>query len=74
MKRGALTSLLAMGARGARGEEDGGSVHENDETLPYDPGEMLAGVDTHIRRAEELLAGSLPPDTVDYEPPGTPAN
>ncbi len=39
------------------------------ELLPYDPAELLRGVDTQIRRAEELLSGNFPPDTVDYEPP-----
>jgi len=39
------------------------------EQLPYDPVELRAGVDTQIRRAEALLRGGFPEDTVDYQPP-----
>jgi hypothetical protein len=39
------------------------------ETLAYDPAELLAGDDTQIRRADELLAAGFPPDSVDYAPP-----
>lgn len=39
------------------------------ETLAYDPDELLAGVDTQIRRAAELLTAGFPPESVDYEPP-----
>ncbi|MFN0126388.1 MAG: S41 family peptidase [Verrucomicrobiales bacterium] len=39
------------------------------QVLPYDPGEMLAGIDTQIRRAEQLLQIGFPPDSIDYQPP-----
>src|SRR4029079_1993416 len=41
------------------------------EVVPYDPKDLLAGVDTQIRRAEELLSKGFPADIVDYEPPKT---
>jgi hypothetical protein len=41
------------------------------EVVPYDAKELLAGVDTQIRRAEELLSKGFPADIVDYEPPKT---
>lgn len=43
------------------------------ETLAYSPEELLAGIDTQIRRAEDLLQTGFPPDAVDYAPPGSPA-
>ena len=39
------------------------------ETVPYDPRELARGIDTQIRRAEELLAKGFPADEVDYVPP-----
>jgi C-terminal processing protease CtpA/Prc len=38
------------------------------EVVAYDPKDLIAGVDTQIRRAEELLTKGFPPDVVDYEP------
>jgi C-terminal processing protease CtpA/Prc len=38
------------------------------EVVPYDPKDLEAGVDTQIRRAEELLA-KFPQDRVPYKPP-----
>jgi C-terminal processing protease CtpA/Prc len=40
------------------------------EVVAYDPKDLANGVDTQIRRAEELLTKGFPPDVVDYEPPG----
>jgi carboxyl-terminal processing protease len=40
------------------------------EITPYDPAELLEGVDTQIRRAEELLQNGFPKGAVPYEPPG----
>ena len=39
------------------------------EVVPYDGAELLKGVDTQIRRAEELLKGGFPKGVVPYEPP-----
>jgi C-terminal processing protease CtpA/Prc len=36
------------------------------EVVPYDPKELLAAVDTQIRRADELLTAGLPEDKVPY--------
>ncbi|HEY9173650.1 MAG TPA: S41 family peptidase [Verrucomicrobiae bacterium] len=37
------------------------------ETVAYDPAELACGVDTQIRRAEELLKRGLPRDKVSFE-------
>ncbi len=42
------------------------------EVVPYDPKELAAGIDTQIRRAEELLAKGFPENIVDYVPPKSP--
>jgi len=52
---------------GGRGIE-GVGVPPN-EVVPYDPAELAKGVDTQIRRAEELLKGGLPKGRVPYKPP-----
>ena len=39
------------------------------EVVPYDPAELRKGVDTQIRRAEELLAKGFPKGSVAYTPP-----
>jgi C-terminal processing protease CtpA/Prc len=39
------------------------------EVVPYDGAELLKGVDTQIRRAEELLKDGFPKGAVPYEPP-----
>jgi carboxyl-terminal processing protease len=39
------------------------------ELVPYDPKELAAGVDTQIRRAEELLEKGFPDGSVAYVPP-----
>jgi carboxyl-terminal processing protease len=38
------------------------------EVTPYDPKDLLKGVDTQIRRAEEILKAGLPKDKVAYRP------
>jgi len=38
------------------------------ETVPYDARDLLAGVDTQIRRAEALLRAGLPAEKVSYKP------
>jgi C-terminal processing protease CtpA/Prc len=38
------------------------------EIVPYDPEDLAAGVDTQIRRAEELLAKGFPKNKVPYKP------
>ena len=38
------------------------------EVVPYDPSELARGVDTQIRRAEELLKQGLPADQVLFRP------
>ncbi|MDH3590765.1 MAG: S41 family peptidase [Planctomycetota bacterium] len=38
------------------------------ETVGYDPAELRKGVDTQIRRAEELLRSGFPKNTVPYKP------
>jgi C-terminal processing protease CtpA/Prc len=39
------------------------------EVVPYDPAELRKGVDTQIRRAEELLKAGFPKGKVAYQPP-----
>jgi len=39
------------------------------EIVPYDPAELAKGVDTEIRRAEELLKSGFPKGKVLYKPP-----
>ena len=39
------------------------------EVVPYDPAELLKGIDTQIRRAEELLSRGFPKGSVAYQPP-----
>ncbi len=39
------------------------------ETVPYNPAELLKGIDTQIRRAEELLKKGLSKAMVPYQPP-----
>lgn len=39
------------------------------EVVAYDPKDLASGVDTQIRRAEELLAKGFPANVVDYQPP-----
>jgi carboxyl-terminal processing protease len=39
------------------------------EVVAYDPKELATGIDTQIRRAEELLTKGFPDYTVDYVPP-----
>ncbi len=38
------------------------------QTTPYDPADLLKGVDTQIRLAEELLKAGLPKEKVPYQP------
>ncbi len=40
-----------------------------DEVVTYEPAELAKGVDTQIRRAEELLSKDFPKGTVEYQPP-----
>jgi C-terminal processing protease CtpA/Prc len=39
------------------------------EIVPYDPKDLAAGVETQIRRAEELLSKGFPANSVPYVPP-----
>jgi C-terminal processing protease CtpA/Prc len=39
------------------------------EIVPYLPQELAAGIDTQIRRAEELLGKGFPDGVVDYRAP-----
>jgi C-terminal processing protease CtpA/Prc len=38
------------------------------EIVPYDPADLAAGVDTQIKRAEELLSKGFPKNAVPYHP------
>ena len=38
------------------------------EVTPYEPEDLRKGVDTQIRRAEEILKKGLPADKVEYQP------
>ncbi len=40
------------------------------EITPYDPADLVAGIDTQIRLAEERLRQGLPEEAVGYVPPG----
>lgn len=42
------------------------------EIVPYDAEELTTGIDTQIRRAEELLTQGFPAQTVPYVPPKAP--
>jgi C-terminal processing protease CtpA/Prc len=44
------------------------------EIVPYDPAELARGIDTEIRRAEDLLEKGFPADEVDYVPPAKRGN
>lgn len=52
---------------GGRGIEGIGMIPA--EIVPYDPNELFKGIDTQIRRAEELLAKGFPRGVVTYVPP-----
>jgi hypothetical protein len=39
------------------------------EVVPYDAADLMKGVDTEIRRADELLLDGLPKGRVLYKPP-----
>jgi hypothetical protein len=52
---------------GGRGVEGIGIAPH--ELVPYDPAEMAKGVDTEIRRAEELLKAGFPKGKVAYKAP-----
>ena len=39
------------------------------ETVPWDVAELTAGIDSQIRRAEEILKSGIPKDLIDYVPP-----
>jgi C-terminal processing protease CtpA/Prc len=67
-----LTVLVSVGSN--KGRFNGGKGIEGigvapHEIVPYDGAELLKGVDTQIRRAEELLKQGFPKGTVPYEPP-----
>ncbi len=51
--------------QGGRGIEGIGFIPH--ETIPYDPADLSEGVDTLIKRAEELLA-KFPKGKVPYKP------
>jgi len=38
------------------------------EIVPYDPADLAAGIDTEIKRAEELLQKGFPKNAVPYHP------
>ncbi|HVR76450.1 MAG TPA: S41 family peptidase [Planctomycetota bacterium] len=40
------------------------------EVVPYNPAELARGIDTQIRRAEEILKAGIPKGKVPYQPPG----
>lgn len=39
------------------------------ETVPWEPADLAAGIDTQIRRAEEILKSGIPASAIDYVPP-----
>ena len=65
-------SVFSNKARFNKGKGIEGIGVQPHEIVPYDPKELAGGVDTQIRRAEELLAAGFPEHTVDYVPPKTP--
>jgi carboxyl-terminal processing protease len=65
----AYVSVFSNKARFNRGRGIEGVGVPPHEIVPYDPKELAAGIDTQIRRAEELLAKGFPEFTVDYVPP-----
>jgi C-terminal processing protease CtpA/Prc len=68
----AYFSVFSNKARFNRGRGIEGVGVPPHEVVPYDPKELAAGIDTQIRRAEELLTKGFPADVVDYEPPKNP--
>lgn len=65
----AYFSVFSNKARFNRGRGIEGVGVPPNEVVAYDPKDLANGVDTQIRRAEELLTKGFPPDAVDYEPP-----
>ncbi|HEX2750485.1 MAG TPA: S41 family peptidase, partial [Verrucomicrobiales bacterium] len=39
------------------------------EVVPWETGDLAAGIDTQIRRAEEILKNGIPKGLIDYVPP-----
>ena len=65
----AYYSVYSNKARFNKGRGIEGVGVPPNEVVEYDAKDLAAGVDTQIRRAEELLAKGFPADVVDYEPP-----
>ena len=65
----AYVSVFSNKARFNKGKGIEGVGVPPHEIVPYDANELATGVDTQIRRAEQLLTKGFPEYTVDYEPP-----
>jgi hypothetical protein len=65
----AYFSVFSNKARFNKGRGIEGVGVPPNEIVPYDPKDLTAGVDTEIRRAEELLAKGFPAGAVEYVPP-----
>jgi carboxyl-terminal processing protease len=65
----AYVSVFSNKARFNKGRGIEGVGVPPHEVVPYDAKELATGIDTQIRRAEELLTKGFPEYTVDYVPP-----
>jgi carboxyl-terminal processing protease len=67
----AYVSVFSNKARFNKGRGIEGVGVPPHEIVPYDAEELATGVDSQIRRAEDLLTKGFPESTVDYVPPKT---
>lgn len=65
----AYFSVYSNKARFNRGKGIEGLGVQPHETVPWDTADLAGGVDTQIRRAEEILKNGIPKDLIDYVPP-----
>lgn len=69
----ARVTVRSYGGRWNKGRGIEGIGISPTEVVAYEPAELLAGVDTLIRRADRLLAEGFPTDAIDYQPPSSSA-
>lgn len=65
----AYFSVYSNKARFNRGRGIEGVGVQPHEFVPWEPADLAAGIDTQIRRAEEILKNGIPKNLIDYVPP-----
>ena len=65
----AYISVASNKARFNKGRGIEGVGVQPHETVPWEPADAAAGIDTQIRRAEEILKTGIPAGAIDYVPP-----